>query len=529
MASARGGAQHPRSTNRRGDGDAILDPYRGLSLLAAAALLLSSPVRAEKWEVMPTLGMVETYSDNISLAQDSLKRSDWVTQVIPSISVRTTGPRFRFDATYAPEILYYAETRIDNNVLQRGNAIVNAELSERLFFIEAGGRVDQYNVSLQGPLTANNVNLTGNRATAATSFISPYVQYDFGSAFRGEARFTYSKWRSDDPLVLANNDANRVNLRLLSGPAFKALTWNVQYRREAIDYETGQETLTDVFTADVRRLLTSTVALLGQAGYEKYDSGFPGAADEGARWSAGFEWSPTPRTRLVTTAGKRFFGDTYGLDFTHRTRITTWRASYGEDVTTARAQFFLPGSGNTASALDPLFVAQFPDPVARQRAVEQFIAQRGFPPVLNAPVNFFTDQMFLTKSALATAAIMGVQHTVIANAFADHRRLLFAGAVQVGTGDFALSNAIRQTGASLAWNWRLTARNAWNLGAAFTRREYLDTHQVDDLVVYRMGFTRQFQPKISGSISYRRQNNDSTQIGANYTENAGIATLRVEF
>jgi uncharacterized protein (PEP-CTERM system associated) len=198
-------------------------------------------------------------------------------------------------------------------------------------------------------------------------------------------------------------------------------------------------------------------------------------------------------------------------------------------VTTARAQFFLPATNSTASALDPLFLYQFPDAAARQKAVEQFIAQRGFPPSLSAPVNFFTDQMYLTKRGQATVALMGVRHTVAANAFAEDRNLLFAGAVQPGTGDFAASNAIRQVGTSLAWNWRITARNAWNLAAGWTRREFLDIDRVDDLTTFQMGFTRQFQPRLSGTLSYRWQDNSSNQVGSDYTENAGIATLRAQF
>jgi uncharacterized protein (PEP-CTERM system associated) len=75
----------------------------------------------------------------------------------------------------------------------------------------------------------------------------------------------------------------------------------------------------------------------------------------------------------------------------------------------------------------------------------------------------------------------------------------------------------------------VTARNAWNLGAGYTRNEFLDSNRVDDLTYIRMGFTRQFQPRLSGSLYYRRQQNESAQSAFSYTENAGVATLQMKF
>jgi uncharacterized protein (PEP-CTERM system associated) len=176
-----------------------------------------------------------------------------------------------------------------------------------------------------------------------------------------------------------------------------------------------------------------------------------------------------------------------------------------------------------------LFLAQFPDPAARQKAVEEFIARTGLPPSLGAPVNFFSDQLFLAKRWQASAGLLGVRNTLLANVFTQTREVLLGGVVRPGTGDFAASNSIRLTGASLAWNWRETARNTWNLGVGYTRNEFLDSNRADDLGYVRMGLTRQFQPRLSGSLNYRRQQNESNISGADYTENAVFATLRMRF
>lgn len=529
MAKAHSGARRSLPTFAS-SGDSSRNPTWFLSLTAA---LLACPAWAAKWEIVPTLSVAETYTDNVSLTPDAVKQSERVTQVIPGISIAAVGAGLRVKATYAPELTYYARGQTDNEayhqVYQRLNAAVSAELAKQLLFVDAGASVGQYNVSLQAPLTTSNINTTGNLTTAETIFVSPYVLRDFGSAARAEARFTYSAWNSDATTSLSNSDAKRINLRLASGPAYRLLTWDLAYSRESVSYGIQQDTDTEVFAANARRLITPTVGLLAMAGYENYDYSIIGQALEGSTWSAGLDWTPTPRTRLAATAGERFHEDSYSLDFRHRTRLTTWSAGYGEDVTTTRSQFLVPATTSTAGYLDQLFSARFPDPAARQKAVDEFIAQTGLPQSLNAPLNFFSNQLFLVKRSHASAGVLGVRNVLIANVFRETREVLAGGLVLPGGGDFAASGTIVQTGTSLVWNWRMATQTAWNLRGAYTRNDFPDTGQINRLVYVGMGLTRQFQPRLSGSLNYRRQQNDSNQGALVYTENAVSATLQLRF
>ena len=474
----------------------------------------------------PSLTLSETYTDNVFLSPRGSRQSDWITQVIPGISVTTNAPRLRLGASYAPEFVYHAQTEREDKVFHRGNAVGTLELADELLFLEAGARVDQHDVSLQGRLTTSNVNITGNRATAATTYVSPYLRRDIGSAARAEARLTYSALESDEDQTLPDNTARRILLRLANGPAYRLLTWEAAYTGESIKYETQQETTSKVLTVSARRSITATVGLLAQAGYERYDTGLAEALED-PRYSAGLDWTPTSRTRLAATAGQRLGDETYSFEFRHRTRLTTWNVTYAEDVTTSREQFFVPATQSTAGALDQMFLSQYPDPVARQKAVQEFTARMGLAPSLGAPVNFFSDQLFLQKRWLASAGLQGSRNTLVATAFWEKRELA-AGALSP-VDDFAASESIRTSGGSLAWGLRLAARTTWNLQAGYTRSAFLDSGQVDDFVTLQAGFTRQLQPRVSGSLSYRLQNKDSTQAGTEYRENAGIASLLIRF
>jgi uncharacterized protein (PEP-CTERM system associated) len=113
---------------------------------------------------------------------------------------------------------------------------------------------------------------------------------------------------------------------------------------------------------------------------------------------------------------------------------------------------------------------------------------------------------------------------VIANVFGENREVL--------AGDLTLPNApnaTEQTGTSLVWNWRITAQTTWNLGGAYSRVETPFTGQIDRYTNVRMGLTRQFQPRLFGTLGYRRQENDSNVSTSSYTENAGFASLQLRF
>ena len=519
MARGRGGAQRTLLASL-GDGVSCRYLLRFLSLF----VLLACPAWAARWDIVPTLSVVETYTDNVSLLPDASKASDWVTQVIPGISIAATGDRLRLKANYAPEVTYYARGQEDNQVFNRGNALGVAELAKQLLFFEAGASVDQYDVSPRGPVTTNNVNVTGNRATVENYFASPYIRR-VGANIQAEARFTYSWVRSNDSPELSNSEADRINLRLANGPAFKALTWDLAYTRENIHYdETSQDTDIEVISANARRLITYTVGLTAQAGYEYYKRGVIVPESEGNSWSAGLDWTPSPRTRLAAAGGQRFYGHHYLFDFKHRTRLTAWSASYSEDVTTTRSEFFIPATTSTGGYLDTLYSSRFPDPVERQKVVEEFIARTGLPASLDSPVNFFTTQLFIAKRWQASTGILGARNVLIANVFGEDREVL--------AGDLLFPNApnaTKQTGTSLVWNWRMTVQTTLNLNGAYSRIETPFTGQIDRHTRAGLVLARQFQPRLSGSLGYRWQQNDSNFVDSSYTENAGFASLRLQF
>ncbi len=500
---------------------------RLVRLLLIPSLLAGAPVSAAKWNIVPTLSVDETYTDNLRLGSAGAARSDWVTQIKPAIAINASGSRLRINAAYSPQFLYRANEG-GSDVVHALNAGADAELAPRLAFLEARATISQQDVSLLGPQSDSNVNVTGNRATVRTFSASPYLRHDFAQDARAEARLTFSTVGSDAASNSASDSrSSRLGLRLTSGPAFKLLTWNLGYEQESIVQAQGPRTDTEKLTMGAGRLITPNLRLLGNIGYENFDYPVAGAPSGGARWNLGAEWTPTPRTRLAATTGRRNTDPSYSLAFSHRTRLTIWSADYSEDLTTSRTQALIPTEVNTATLLDGLFLTSFPDPVARQKAVQDFIVQRGLPQTQTVPLNFITSVPYLSKRGQASFGIQGVRNTILANAFVQTREA--TSTIAPGAGDFATSPRTLQTGASALWTLRMTATTTTNLSAAITQNEFPGTGRRDAQKQIRFGVTRQFLPKLSGSLSYRWLQSDSTQALAGYKENAVTAALLMRF
>jgi uncharacterized protein (PEP-CTERM system associated) len=319
---------------------------------------------------------------------------------------------------------------------------------------------------------------------------------------------------------------------LSSGPRFVDLGWSLNAQKEDIDYKEARDVTRETVSADASYALTPRFRLLGTVGHE--DNDFITLGDEdpnGSFWRAGFGWAPTPRTALEATTGERFFGDTHSFLLTHSARQTIWRANYVEEITTTRSEFFDPSFASNARSLDVLLEPTIPDPVQRAETIRRFLVQTGIPANQLDALNFFTEEFFLEKRLEGSVAYNSARHFISANLFRETRERLSNQAFStllVGS-DFALSDDIEERGASGTWSLRLGPRTSTNLLLGYTRSDFKDTDREDDFYHITASIVRQLRPRMFGAVEARRQQRDSTDPGAEYTEHALIARLTMTF
>ena len=478
------------------------------------------PAQAIDWRVEPNVGAAATYSDNANQSkndpQDQVSLS-----VTPGVIVHSEGSR-RVDATLQYHMLGVARFGGDNSsdLYHNLNASGKAELVEDFLFIDANASVSQELISLLGSPADVTVN-GNNRATTGGYSISPYIKKRFGTFADAEARYALSG------VLFAQNVAsdllsNQFTASLNSGSRFNTLTWGLHYSfRDVADRSYGiSDTSYTYERADLSLgyTLTRKFRLIGNVGQERieYNSALAAANNrDDSLWSAGFAWSPSRRTSLEATMGRRFFGDTYNLSASYRARDSVWTASYVEDVndisqaTLTERTKYLWLCGTTF--VETVF-AIAPAPGCTLEAT-----QAGLIPSLSE--GLYVAQ---TLRAGVSWAIRKVTYSV--NVFDITRTYL----LQNNAED-------RSRGINGSMNYRLSPMTNLYSNLNWTRIEDpaalsgLGIDRKDDQYSFVVGVSHQFGSDLTGALTYRHYRRDSNDPRAEYSENNLSASVNLRF
>ncbi len=512
--------------------------YKALLLLAtysATALLLSLPSDSDAGDLVisPFMRTRLIFTDNVRLTPDGSpnKEADFVTRLAPGLYGKYTSRRFSGEVNYRLINLLFAKTSERNRSLHNLNARGTGELLEDFFFVDGAVRMKQINRSLLGR-QGDDVNLTGNLANVRQYSLSPYVRKRFGGTATTELRYARILSESDSSSSFLNSQANSYIGSILSGPDFQVFQWGLNYARQDIDFDQRRDTVRiESGVANVRYNINRRFGITGTGGYE--NNTFGGAVQnkpKGVRWSAGFIWVPTPRTSIEASAGKRFFGDTYFLDASHRTRLFAMNAHYRENIRSAMNILNI-GAGSTLPILTTLFTAQAPpgtDPADITQLVQLLISELGIPAGLAFAQGYLTNRFFLQKNFESSVALNTAKNTVLFRIFhrtrkpLDNRPILDA---VIGAGQ----SHLKQEGVGLLWSHRLTERTRINANFLYRRLTFRTINRRDKIKLYSIGVTREITEHIFGMLRYRRNDRTSNLIGNQYVENRFTATLGMRF
>lgn len=500
-------------------------------------LLASLQAGAVDWEIVPTLELKETFSDNVRLSNTD-EESDFITQVNPGISLNGLGPRLKFNSRYVMQNLFYAKEHGRNATNHQLNANGNAELLSDHLFVDAKASISQRSISSFGPQSEDNTNITNNRTNIETYSFSPYLLHHFRNIADAELRYTHdsvSTSGSGSAVATGFSDSKSDSIRLLltSGDDFRILGWGLNYNKQHIDFNSGQTVDQVTYGGDLSYRLTPQFKLIANGGYERNDYLSITGDSAGSFWKGGFAWTPSRRTNIEAQAGRRYFGDSYSFKASHRSRRTAWNVSYSEDVTTTRSQFLIPATIDTAGFLDQLWTSIFPDPIVRQQVIAAFISANGLPESLADSVNFLTNRFFLQKRFQASVSVTGARNTAVLSLF-DIRReaqtAQSADSVLLGPSDLSLNDDTKQQGIHALWTRKLAPHTDANLSLALTKTRSLTTGREDDEKTLRLGVTKELRSNIKGGIELRHKDLESNQSnGTEYNENAVTASLQVSF
>jgi hypothetical protein len=182
---------------------------KGLSGLCAVGLLLVSACSGYRTTLTPTLSVTEEYSDNVNASSDA-KKSDFITSIVPGLSLITTSQGRDLAFTYSPSIAYRAES--DTNISTGHNATLTASnrfsRHTRLDFSDTFTRTDDPYVRREleftrgeEPQQPQDVTRRQNREPYYTNSTMATLRSEFGADDSFFARYQNQILTNDDPTV----------------------------------------------------------------------------------------------------------------------------------------------------------------------------------------------------------------------------------------------------------------------------------------------------------------------------------------
>jgi uncharacterized protein (PEP-CTERM system associated) len=499
-----------------------------LAAAVAAALTAGAPAGASI-HLTPTFDLRGTWTDNVALEGPGQERSQFITELTPGFRLYSDSQRARLRANYQMHYFHFKNNDLngDNRTVHELQADANFKLVDDLFYIDAAAHVGQQAVSMFGPQLNSNLYAENNRAEVRTTKVSPYLQHQFRNGAYATARYTRDRVTSD-ARGYGNTNGDSVYGVIDSGEAGRVVGAGVTYSRSGIESSRMPSTHTQTIEAKLRWRVMQTLALTASVGRDSNDYESMSGPTSGDLWSVGFAWDPTERTSLHLSAGKRYFGDSYGLLAQHRSRYSVWNIRYDEQVTTARAQFLLPASIDTFAMIEKMLRPSIPDAAARRSAAEAYIRATGLPPTLAESMNYLSNRYVLQKGLHASAAFNTARTVTVVSLFNTRRQ-----ALSIATSDSELLGSslagahdnTRQTGISAIVNWRLGPRTTANFSTAATRLESESRNFSDLNRTVRLALNRDFSPKTRGTVEVRHVKGGLSNRRGEYRENAISATL----
>lgn len=364
-------------------------------------LILSTQIQAGEWIFKPNLGVTETYSDNIELTPIDPETS-LVSQIFAGLN-----------ADYA--------SKLANGSLSATKGYLNyshdSELNDDYRTLNANGTLSLWS---QGPVLIGNASIANvSRNDADNSFgdiisgdtvesenYSLGVQYNVGNTqYSIQSSLMYSQVKTEDNIGESSgyfiqfsgengNTARHAFWQFTSSysnreqDAFNPSATNNDGQQYIVDVKLGAITPFDInpfvnfYDEDVSGTAAggslNTTASWG-AGLRWLatphiiiDLSYNIVADETVSddyVAANINWQPSGRTSLVAGYNKRFFGDSYNLDFSHKTRRLTNTITYNETLEVfdrsnyqeISNQFWCPSEGFEGNSADCFPVNQPPD------------------------------------------------------------------------------------------------------------------------------------------------------------------------
>lgn len=308
----------------------------GIVRIVAVAAVIALPIEnapAAESSVGAYVGARAAYSDNLTLSADDAE-SGRVNEISTGISLDRVQPRIDTHVAYDVQGMFYDVSSSDQ-AYQQLDARADLALVPNRFFLDVFGVYDQTIVDPTGPISFNNLTLTGNREDVALVGLTPRVSLDIGESVTGELRFSRirSNYETDN---FRDSDESNAEFSLRNVDDRQGGTWALAYSSESFDYDSSPDVEFETLTLQLGYWVGSTTRFFATQGLESdYRFVFATTGDSPGLdehyWNAGVEVQPNERANITLAVGDRSFGQTHSLNVAYETRRGNLAVAYSEE------------------------------------------------------------------------------------------------------------------------------------------------------------------------------------------------------
>ncbi len=492
-------------------------PHR-LAALAAAlgVLLVAEGAAAQIVRVQPSVQTRLTYTDNIDAGAATAKRSDWIAELAPGVSVSRASGRFSGDLNAQLRGLAHVR-ETDRNagfVVLGGNGRIEAV--EDLFFVDLAASISRNNRSgLRGRAGDDFLNVDRANETRQFSVGPRLTLRPFGTA---EGLILHrSTWFDGGGQIDGRRTADWQ--AGLSDPAgLGRFGWGVDARRSDTRFD---DPLTPRTTQKSSRAtlfynVSPQLRLSGNVGSEWNDFS-TGVERRTSIKGVGFDWRPNERTTIAGSIEDRFFGNGYSLRFDHRRPLSAWNLAWTRDVSSSLDTRTVP-----VVDLDFERIAAITDPAERERQLE-LLREVG------PRFDFVSSRFFVARSLRGGVSLIGARNVLTLSLQRTERARLGDPVTNDPRDDFATFDETRDDSASIAFSHRLSAFTSLNSTLTHSRSRgtgLAATTDRTDRTLFALGITSRVGPRSTGGLQYRYQKSDGV---TDFTENVLTANFGMRF
>ncbi len=501
-------------------------PLRSTAVLMGAALIVppvvaqsnekgAEPKQAVSVSVRVTVN--ETWTDNVRLS--TAGESELITEVRPGIRVDVNKARLKGFFDYALSGLAYANSTSANRSLNALSSNLKLEAIDDTLFVDVSGTVSQQATSAFGTQSADNTTLNANQAEVSNYRIAPSLKGLIGSGATYSAQYSRSM-SSSGAVGASNNTTNELTLNLKGDVGTKRLAWTMDATSQDVSFSAGRST--ENSRALLGLVYTITPLLEVSAGVGNESHNYTSLSKETSPTNGvGLTWRPREATKLSAVLLRHSYGDTYAVNFDHRTGRTVWQFSDSKATTQTPN---LQGAGSAYDLYFAQFAATEPDPVARAQLVNSFLQTYGIAPGASVNTGFVSSSLALQHRQQLSIALLGKRDTITFIATQSESARLDA--LTTAVDDFTTSPTVRQQGWSGNFAHRLTPD--YSCGVLVSQMKSSGTlgNQSADLRNINLSLTGKIGRKSTATLGVRKV--DATNSDKPYSASALTATINLQ-